>query len=637
MINLEAIQIFDEILNNYKNVSMESKSTLRDSIFIEDDDDYLNEKYFGSLSKGYALTGIDNYYQSFFKFVDLMRNNVSSLKSDGNNNLYTTPEFARFRKDTEILKSVLNNHFSYNLSSISDYTDDGILKWKKFAEEMDIEVSQDVDMIKLLEKKYIDQAKEITDPLINVIAQFINHVDKLIELDNQLSQTSNKEDTTKKIQKEIKYFNDHLMKNKEIIEHYKSKDLEFLINIHDYNQYRSDIYKCFENIYEKGCFNKNTSFSLADSYVNNIPVSSDILKFLTDKKFEDTFTVNIDVTGHYHNVKVFQDNSMVVVDNENKTKRVFSNMEASILLNTIIKDDLQQTLKKNPVISKTFTTLFKEYNSYPASIYLLLDTYLQNEPILKAQKFNIIDALEKNIQELKDSSNVEVDNFNDMCEYLDDDMNAIVKNHKVKQYAHSIASKKYMHLYDETSYKIIEAIYDLKIESSVLQDNIGRKIAAYHTPDEFNTGLKGLLNTFSDFTPEKIREKAKACHSDIIYDDDNKIIVKIEDFKQSRIMGSSSWCIARDEHYFKSYVGENNHQYFIYDLNKDSSDNESMVGITLTPEIDCEAAHAKNDDDVSNDRRLTFENIDIIVKYDSGWYQDELKVRAKKIKNFNPL
>jgi hypothetical protein len=208
-------------------------------------------------------------------------------------------------------------------------------------------------------------------------------------------------------------------------------------------------------------------------------------------------------------------------------------------------------------------------------------------------------------------------------------MNAIIKNHKVKQYAHSIASNKYMHLYDEKSYKIIEAIYDLKIESSVLQDNIGKKIAAYHTPDEFNAGLKSLLNTFSDFTPEKIREKAAACKADIIVEDDNKIIIKIEDFKQSNIMGSSSWCIARDEHYFKSYVGDYNHQYFIYDFSKDSSDNESMIGITLTPELDCEAAHAKNDDDVTNDKKLTVDNIAIIVKHDSGWYQEELLQREK--------
>ena len=214
---------------------------------------------------------------------------------------------------------------------------------------------------------------------------------------------------------------------------------------------------------------------------------------------------------------------------------------------------------------------------------------------------------------MKDGMNskqhIEERKFDDHCEALDDDMNAIIKKHKVKQYAHSIASNKYMHLYDEKSYKIIEAIYDLDVQSSVLQDNIGKKIAAYHTPDEFNAGLKSLLNTFSDFTPDKVKEKAESCNAYIISEDDNKLIIKIEEFKQSKLMGSSSWCISRDEHYFKSYVGDYNHQYFIYDFNKDSSDKESMIGITLAPNIYCEAAHLKNDDFIDADTPVIKLNI----------------------------
>ena len=35
--------------------------------------------------------------------------------------------------------------------------------------------------------------------------------------------------------------------------------------------------------------------------------------------------------------------------------------------------------------------------------------------------------------------------------------------------------------------------------------------------------------------------------------------------EQSKLLGSSSWCIVRDEFYFKSYIGDGNKQYFIYD------------------------------------------------------------------------
>jgi cell division septum initiation protein DivIVA len=630
MINLEDATLFNEVLNYYKNVSIESKKQLKDNIFLEDEDDSLNEDYFESLSKGYALNGLDNYYSSFFKFIDLMKNNVTLLNATEYNDLYDHPEFASLRKNSEILKNVLHNHLSYNLKSVADYSDDGISKWENFASQHDIEVEDDIKNINSLVDQYIDNVEKEVTPLISIIRDFVNRVDTLNQLHDRLAQSPDNQEIHNDIQTEIKSLHENLLSNKKLIDYYQSKELMALISIEDFDRFRRDLYECFENIYEKGCANKKTNYSLADQYMHTLSTSSGISKFLVDKTLSDDLVLNVDVNaGQYRNVKMFKDDSMIVTDTENKVKRVFSNIEAAFILNDIIENDIKQSLRKTPVISKKFIELYQDNNRKPVSVYLVMNTYLNNEHVLKSNKFNIIDALQTMKDDVNSKQYLEERKFDDHCESLDDEMNAIIKNHKVKQYAHSIASNKYMHLYDEKSYKIIEAIYDLKIESSVLQDNIGKKIAAYHTPAEFNTGLKSLLNTFSDFTPEKIREKALACKADIIVEDDNKIIIKIEDFKQSKIMGSSSWCIARDEHYFKSYVGDYNHQYFIYDFNKDSSDNESMIGITLTPELDCEAAHAKNDDDVTNDKKLTVDNIAIIVKHDSGWYQKELLKREK--------
>lgn len=630
MINLEDATIFNEVLNHYKNVSIESKKELKDSIFIEDEDDSLNEEYFESLSKGYALNGLDNYYSSFFKFIDLMKNNVTLLNATEYNDLYDHPEFASLRKNSEILKNVLHNHLSYNLKSVADYSDDGISKWENFASQHDIDVDDDIKKINSLVDQYIDNVEKEVTPLISIIRDFVNRVDTLNQLHDRLAQSPDNQEIHNDMQIEIKSLHENLRSNKKIIDYYQSKELGALIAIEDFDKFRRDLYECFETIYEKGCANKKTNYSMADQYINTLSTATDISKFLVDKTLSDDLVLNVDLNvGQYRNIKMFNDDSMIVTDADSKGKRVFSNIEATFILNDIIGNDIKQSLRKTPVIMKKFMDMYIENNRRPVSVYLVMNTYLNNEQVLKSNKFNIIDALQKMKEDINSKQYLEERKFDDHCEALDDEMNAIVKNHKVKQYAHSIASNKYMHLYDEKSYKIIEAIYDLKIESSVLQDNIGKKIAAYHTPDEFNAGLKSLLNTFSDFTPEKIREKAAACKADIIVEDDNKIIIKIEDFKQSKIMGSSSWCIARDEHYFKSYVGDYNHQYFIYDFNKDSSDNESMIGITLTPELNCEAAHSKNDDDVTNDKKLTVDNIAIIVKHDSGWYQEELLQREK--------
>lgn len=629
MINLEDATIFNEVLNYYKNVSIESKKELKDSIFI-DEDDTLNEEYFESLSKGYALNGLDNYYTSFFKFTDLMKNNVTLLNATEYNDLYDHPEFESLRKNSDILKNVLRNHLSYNLRSVSDYTNDGTSKWENFASQHDIDIADEIKNINRLEEQYIDDVEKEVAPLIKLIVNFVSQVDILNRLHDRLAQNPDSQEIHIHMQGAVKSLHEILLDNKKLIDYYQSKDIGSLIAIEDLDKFRRDIYSCFETIYEKGCANKKTNYSMADQYINTLSTATGISKFLVDKTLSDDLVLNVDLNvGQYRNIKMFNDDSMIVTDADSKVKRVFSNIEATFILNDIIGNDIKQSLRKTPVIMKKFMDMYIENNRRPVSVYLVMNTYLNNEQVLKSHKFNIIDALQTMKDDINSKQYLEERKFDDHCESLDDEMNAIIKNHKVKQYAHSIASNKYMHLYDEKSYKIIEAIYDLKIESSVLQDNIGKKIAAYHTPDEFNAGLKSLLNTFSDFTPEKIREKAAACKADIIVEDDNKIIIKIEDFKQSKIMGSSSWCIARDEHYFKSYVGDYNHQYFIYDFNKDSSDNESMIGITLTPELNCEAAHSKNDDDVTNDKKLTVDNIAIIVKHDSGWYQEELLQREK--------
>lgn len=630
MINLEDATIFNEVLNYYKNVSIESKKELKDSIFI-DEDDTLNEEYFESLSKGYALNGLDNYYTSFFKFTDLMKNNVTLLNATEYNDLYDHPEFESLRKNSDILKNVLRNHLSYNLRSVSDYTNDGTSKWENFASQHDIDIADEIKNINRLEEQYIDDVEKEVDPLIKLIVNFVSQVDILNRLHDRLAQNPDSQEIHIHMQGAVKSLHEILFDNKKVIDYYQSKDIGSLIAIEDLDKFRRDIYSCFETIYEKGCANKKTNYSMADQYINTLSTATGISKFLVDKTLSDDLVLNVDLNvGQYRNIKMFNDDSMIVTDADSKVKRVFSNIEATFILNDIIGNDIKQSLRKTPVIMKKFMDMYIENNRRPVSVYLVMNTYLNNEQVLKSNKFNIIDALQTMKEDINSKQYLEERKFDDHCEALDDEMNAIVKNHKVKQYSHSIASNKYMHLYDEKSYKIIEAIYDLKIESSVLQDNIGKKIAAYHTPDEFNAGLKSLLNTFSDFTPEKIREKASSCKADVIVEEDNKIIIKIEDFKQSKIMGSSSWCIARDEHYFKSYVGDYNHQYFIYDFNKDSSDNESMIGITLSPEIECEAAHMKNDDDISNDKKLTLDNIAIIVKNDRGWYEQELLKREKK-------
>jgi len=623
MLNRENIKIFHDIMNNNLNISIESNIKLEKGIFT---DKTINEDCFRSLRIGYSDLGMENYYSSFFNFIDIIKQHVSLDDARSCNDLYDHNEFFTRNQNSIIFKEILNNHLAYNMSNFVEYVDIGVQKWSLFAKESGIDASEEKKKIAKLGSEYSKEMKKIITPLINLIKSFQKQANHLSELNDKLSIYPNNKSVQDEIIEGVNNLHNFLNKNEAVIKEYRSKKFKDILNIESYDDVILNIFKQFESIYERGCKNTNTFFSLADNFVTkskNVSATSD---FLNNKLFSEKLLADIQFkSGPYTHAKLFEDNSMVIIDRENNQKRLFSVVQAIDLIKNIIKSDIQYTFRKNPVISNNFSKLYDQNPNSPISIYLVMETYIKNEDVLKGQKFNIVDELngiKKNICEDRND-------FDNLCESLDDKMNKLVKEHKIKQYAHSIASNKYMHLYDETSYKIIKSIYDLEIESSLLQNDIGKKIAAFHTSDDFNLALKKLLDSYGEFTPDKIKAKALQCKAHIVYEDDNKIILDIDDFKQSQIMGSSSWCISREKHYFESYVGSRNHQYFIYDFSKDSSDNKSIIGITLTPEISCNAAHLKNDDALDEYDQLALDNIEIILKNDGSWYEEALIKREK--------
>ena len=623
MLNRENIKIFHDIMNNNLNISIESNIKLEKGIFT---DKKINEDCFRSLRIGYSDLGMENYYSSFFNFIDIIKQHVSLDDARSCNDLYDHNEFFTRNQNSIIFKEILNNHLAYNMSNFVEYVDIGVQKWSLFAKESGIDASEEKKKIAKLGSEYSKEMKKIITPLINLIKSFQKQANHLSELNDKLSIYPNNKSVQDEIIEGVNNLHNFLNKNEAVIKEYRSKKFKDILNIESYDDVILNIFKQFESIYERGCKNTNTFFSLADNFVTkskNVSATSD---FLNNKLFSEKLLADIQFkSGPYTHAKLFEDNSMVIIDRENNQKRLFSVVQAIDLIKNIIKSDIQYTFRKNPVISNNFSKLYDQNPNSPISIYLVMETYIKNEDVLKGQKFNIVDELngiKKNICEDRND-------FDNLCESLDDKMNKLVKEHKIKQYAHSIASNKYMHLYDETSYKIIKSIYDLEIESSLLQNDIGKKIAAFHTSDDFNLALKKLLDSYGEFTPDKIKAKALQCKAHIVYEDDNKIILDIDDFKQSQIMGSSSWCISREKHYFESYVGSRNHQYFIYDFSKDSSDNKSIIGITLTPEISCNAAHLKNDDALDEYDQLALDNIEIILKNDGSWYEEALIKREK--------
>lgn len=317
-------------------------------------------------------------------------------------------------------------------------------------------------------------------------------------------------------------------------------------------------------------------------YKSNKTQSSNISSFVKQKKMDENilFTNDLKNHPHYKSLIVFSDESLLLKNKKDELILINDNYEACTIIQSVFEQIIDSKLNKNPHVAKKFknSVNIKPHNMHGA--YVALETFINNESILKSNKFDIIDAF----------------SMYSRFEKMDDKMNEIILNHKIKKYADSIVSNKYKNLYNDNSYDICKELYNLKVDANILQDIIGKKLASFKTPEDFNNSLSMLLNSFSAFTMENLTTKANNNNIRIVSNDDDLLILQIKDFEQSKTIGSASWCISRHEHYFKSYTEKGQTQYFIFDFKKSNKDNESMIGVTLNKDGSYNTSHLKNDE-----------------------------------------
>ena len=321
----------------------------------------------------------------------------------------------------------------------------------------------------------------------------------------------------------------------------------------------------------------------------------DIMKVTDfDVEFRD-----LNVVAAINNIKnssitaaiVFDDKSVAV---KKKGYDVFqyspSSFNASELILDGYMDEINHILRKNPSMNKSVKTLMRNLKSKHVNNQLLLfnslnglkvglKSYFDNENILKSHNFDMIN-------ELKTSRTFEE---------FDDKIHKVVRKHKIEQYAMSIVSNKYKNLYSNKTLTIMEELYDLGISTHILQDMIGKKMASIKNTRSLNAALKSLLSSINGFEISNIKMKAAANNVKVLFETVDYLVLEINNFKQSKAMGSPSWCISREEYHFNTYTEGGNIQVFVYDFTLTSKDNKSIVGVTLTRHMNVHAAHNKND------------------------------------------
>jgi hypothetical protein len=82
---------------------------------------------------------------------------------------------------------------------------------------------------------------------------------------------------------------------------------------------------------------------------------------------------------------------------------------------------------------------------------------------------------------------------------------------------------------------------------------------------------------------------------ELVYRDESTLILDVNSYERSEILGSKSWCISFDRYHWNQYVSRFNKQYFIFDFSKSIGDKKSMIGVTLDIEGNITHSHYRDD------------------------------------------
>jgi hypothetical protein len=297
-----------------------------------------------------------------------------------------------------------------------------------------------------------------------------------------------------------------------------------------------------------------------------------------------SFNINLKNNRMLH---FFNDNS-VLLEHGDVLTSIPDNTEFFVYINEYCNELLHDKLHKHPYLLKKLKSMTKNNNRL--FVIDFCNYYLENKDILKFEGFNLIEQT------------------TDDLEKIFDNMLKIVNDHKLNKYTNSIISNKYKHLYDETSLKLFKTLMDMKVTENQLQSLIGKKIALFKTSSDLNKALQKQIDIFDGFTIDAMIDKFKRNNINNYITQNNLLICEIENYLQSVVLGSSSWCICYSNSLFNKYTENEGKQYFIYDFSKKSNSMLSMIGISLNKKGEYVTAHQKDDTHINQ------ENVDRFIK-----------------------
>lgn len=530
---------------------------------------------------------IDNFESRFYKIEDILLNQGENIHANG------------FKKFRSFLSGIYPVDDYYNVNTEETHFIKKIFKKPKH------DIQKELDSLEFIFKKIIEIISTKADlSFISLSNYWINMASKSSDED------LGKIERLKVISDNHAYSSEY----KNIVNEYEEISTALYFDKRKKKKYSNfeDIYKKYRTLFQK-IYNilENTSFlefinfdsfkkdmnEFQDIIISmNLTISLDVnaFKFLNNQNRDFNIDTNPDVilycslpTKDYYSIIFFIDGSILIKKDKSSHYELFYDYRKfSYLIHTSFYDYIKYMTRKNPTISKEFIKMnnkIRESNrNGSCSFYDLLSSinyYFEHENALKQESFDIISELKAH----------------NSFEKLTDHIYAVKKSHMVKKYSKSLLSNKYAHLYSNDLIPLFEALYTINITTSYLQDVLGKKMATFKTPTEFYLAVERTLNLLNEFTLDIVSNKITDCGAKIISKNNNKLIVRIENFEQSKKLGSPSWCISRSENYFNRYVFDGNEQYFLYDFNKTTTDIRSVIGCTLDEKRNYVIGFYKND------------------------------------------
>ena len=195
---------------------------------------------------------------------------------------------------------------------------------------------------------------------------------------------------------------------------------------------------------------------------------------------------------------------------------------------------------------------------------------------------------------------MQYDNYEVLLNDINKSANAQIINKLSNKLTNQLIKDKLVDFAEDKDF-VKDVEYFLKARSADRREFM-EKTDKYKTPEEFIRDLKNFVNDLKigfnyDIVLNKISSMDESAISVKLADRNKQMILaRIIKYSASKELGSTSWCIVGEEHYFNQYTEDGkNYQYFFFNFNSDIPNNEKMIAFTMDKSNNVTASHDRYD------------------------------------------